>query len=156
MASADFLLVLQTILCASVKITLHSGHSQEDYRRNCDAQGTPLVSVLLKDLPVASITEIDILLRLCRFDHILQTGRKFLAQVRDAENTPLLSVLLEGLPGAGKTALAASLAAEAGYPYTKIISAEALVNLSETNKCYKITKVGPELVCFVWLARQLC
>jgi vesicle-fusing ATPase len=75
-----------------------------------------------------------------RFQHILSTGRKFLAQVRDSENTPLLSVLMEGQPGAGKTALAASLAAEAGYPYTKLISAESLVNLSESAKCYKITK----------------
>jgi hypothetical protein len=47
---------------------------------------------------------------------------------------------MEGQPGAGKTALAASLAAEAGYPYTKLISAESLVNLSESAKCYKITK----------------
>eukprot|EP00285_Hemiselmis_virescens_P016995 CAMPEP_0173380742 /NCGR_PEP_ID=MMETSP1356-20130122/3373_1 /TAXON_ID=77927 ORGANISM="Hemiselmis virescens, Strain PCC157" /NCGR_SAMPLE_ID=MMETSP1356 /ASSEMBLY_ACC=CAM_ASM_000847 /LENGTH=739 /DNA_ID=CAMNT_0014334443 /DNA_START=165 /DNA_END=2384 /DNA_ORIENTATION=- len=75
-----------------------------------------------------------------RFAHILATGRKFLAQVRDSDNTPLLSVLVEGLPGAGKTALAASLAAEAEYPYTKLISAESLVNLSESAKCYKITK----------------
>mmetsp|Transcript_33024 Transcript_33024/g.77233 ORF Transcript_33024/g.77233 Transcript_33024/m.77233 type:complete len:741 (-) Transcript_33024:143-2365(-) len=75
-----------------------------------------------------------------RFAHIIATGRKFLGQVRDSDNTPLLSVLVEGLPGAGKTALAASLAAEAGYPYTKLISAESLVNLSESAKCYKITK----------------
>lgn len=75
-----------------------------------------------------------------RFSKLLETGRKFLSQVRESDRTPLLSILLEGAPGAGKTALAAFLAKEAAYPYTKLISAEGLVNLSEVARCNKITQ----------------
>ena len=40
--------------------------------------------------------------------------------MRTGENTPLISVLLEGPAGAGKTAMAASVAIESGFPFVKV------------------------------------
>eukprot|EP01117_Protostelium_nocturnum_P005980 TRINITY_DN214_c0_g1_i1.p1 TRINITY_DN214_c0_g1~~TRINITY_DN214_c0_g1_i1.p1 ORF type:complete len:740 (-),score=187.89 TRINITY_DN214_c0_g1_i1:138-2357(-) len=62
-------------------------------------------------------------------------------QVRNSSRTPLVSLLLEGPPGSGKTALAAKVASESGFPYVKMISAENLVGYSESGKCTKIAKV---------------
>lgn len=50
-----------------------------------------------------------------------------LLQVATSDKTPLLSVLLEGPVGAGKSALAASLALESGFPYIKVIGPEQMV-----------------------------
>lgn len=75
------------------------------------------------------------------FTKVLETGRNFVQQVKNSDRTPLVSVLLEGSVGSGKTALAATLAMESGFPFAKIISPEELVNYSEAGKCAKIGKV---------------
>ena len=55
-----------------------------------------------------------------RYGHLLSSSRTLVEQVRTGENTPLISVLLEGPAGAGKTAMAASLAIESGFPFVKV------------------------------------
>lgn len=62
-------------------------------------------------------------------------------QVRSSDNTPLVTCLLEGPAGTGKTALAATLAIESGFPFVKVVSAEAMVGYSEQAKCSQIAKV---------------
>ena len=42
----------------------------------------------------------------------------------------LVSILLEGAPNAGKTALAAQLAINSGFPFVKICSPEDMVRLN--------------------------
>ena len=63
------------------------------------------------------------------------------AQARSSANTPLVTCLLEGPAGTGKTALAATLAIESGFPFVKVLSAEAMVGYSEQAKCSQIAKV---------------
>ena len=62
-------------------------------------------------------------------------------QARSSANTPLVTCLLEGPAGTGKTALAATLAIESGFPFVKVLSAEAMVGYSESAKCSQIAKV---------------
>ncbi len=76
-----------------------------------------------------------------RFQRLLSSCRTLVKQVETGEATPLLTCLLEGPPGAGKTALAATLAAESGFPFVKLVSAEALVGHSEAAKCAALKKV---------------
>ncbi|EFN58861.1 hypothetical protein CHLNCDRAFT_29882 [Chlorella variabilis] len=74
-----------------------------------------------------------------RYQHLLSSCRTL--QARSSENTPLVTCLLEGPAGTGKTALAASLAIESGFPFVKVVSAEAMVGYSEQAKCSQIAKV---------------
>jgi len=46
-----------------------------------------------------------------------------------------------GEPGCGKTALAAKLAKDSGFPYVKLITPEDMVGRGESVKCAKIHKV---------------
>ena len=63
------------------------------------------------------------------------------AQVRTSEQTPLLTCLLEGPGGAGKTALAATLGLDSGFPFVKVISSDNMVGFSEAAKAQAIAKV---------------
>jgi len=71
---------------------------------------------------------------------ILDAGKMFAQQVLKSARTPVMSVLLEGPPGCGKTALAAKMATDSGFPYVKLLSPEVLVGYSEVGKCTKIAK----------------
>jgi len=62
-------------------------------------------------------------------------------QVKTSDRTSILPVLLEGDAGSGKTALVANLAIEESFPFTKFISPEKLVGLSEGQRVARIQQV---------------
>ena len=73
--------------------------------------------------------------------NILDEGHLFAEQVRQSGSTPLVSVLLHGPPGSGKTALAAKMALDSGFPYIKLISPESMVGFNEMMKVQHISKI---------------
>lgn len=74
-------------------------------------------------------------------NEILKEGELFVKQVSQANSTPLFSVLLHGPPASGKTALAAKIALDSGFPFIKLISPEDMVGFSESAKVQHISKV---------------
>lgn len=58
--------------------------------------------------------------------------------VRSSEKTPIMSVLLRGPTACGKTAIAAKVAVESGYPFVRMISADEMIGMSEMGKCAMI------------------
>ena len=74
-------------------------------------------------------------------ESILKDGRLFTNLVRESQTTSLLSVLLHGPPGSGKTALAAAIAKESGFPFIKLVSAENMVGFNEMSKIQYLNKV---------------
>jgi vesicle-fusing ATPase len=72
---------------------------------------------------------------------IMREGELFVKQVGQAEATPLFSVLLHGPPGSGKTALAARIAIDSGFPFIKLISPEDMVGFSEPAKISHISRI---------------
>jgi vesicle-fusing ATPase len=75
------------------------------------------------------------------FVKLARTGATLVEQVRNSDHTPLLSVLLEGSVGSGKTALAAKIALDSKFPYTKVISPDNFVGFNEAGKCQAINKI---------------
>jgi vesicle-fusing ATPase len=76
-----------------------------------------------------------------RFDGMIASARRFMGQLQASSRTAILSVLLEGRAGSGKTAVAAWLALNGGFPYVKMISPESLLGLGEAGKIARITKI---------------
>ncbi|PYH89462.1 putative vesicular fusion ATPase [Aspergillus ellipticus CBS 707.79] len=74
-------------------------------------------------------------------NEILKEGQLFVKQVGNAESTPLFSVLLHGPTASGKTALAARIAIDSGFPFIKLISPEDMVGFSEMAKVQHISKI---------------
>ena len=74
-------------------------------------------------------------------ENILKDGRLFVDLVKNSATTSLLSVLLHGPPGSGKTALAAKIAQDSGFPFIKLVSAENMVGFSEMAKIQYLNKV---------------
>jgi vesicle-fusing ATPase len=72
---------------------------------------------------------------------IVNEGALFVQQVKNSTSEPLLSVLLHGPPGAGKTALAARIAIDSGFPFIKLVSPENMVGFSEAAKVQYLNKV---------------
>ncbi|ETI25498.1 hypothetical protein G647_02271 [Cladophialophora carrionii CBS 160.54] len=72
---------------------------------------------------------------------VLEEGNLFVEQVRNPESTPLFSVCLHGPPGCGKTALAAKIAIDSGYPFIKLISNKDTLEMSESQKIGYLSKV---------------
>lgn len=75
-------------------------------------------------------------------DSILRDGMINVEAVRDLEQLNLLSVLLHGPEGSGKTAMAAHIAIQSGFPFVKTITAEMLIGCrDEVGKKDMIHKV---------------
>lgn len=76
-----------------------------------------------------------------RYEQLVSSCKTLVKQVETSDTTPLITALLEGPPGSGKSALAATVALESGFPLVKVVSAEAMVGMSEPAKCQYIAKV---------------
>jgi len=72
---------------------------------------------------------------------VLDDGHLLIQQAASQDGPGLVSMLLEGAPNAGKTALAAKLADESGFPFIKICSPDDMVGFTESAKCMKIAKI---------------
>ncbi|EXJ53430.1 vesicle-fusing ATPase [Cladophialophora psammophila CBS 110553] len=72
---------------------------------------------------------------------VLDEGKLFVEQVRNPKSTPLFSVCLHGPPGCGKTALAAKIAIDSGYPFIKLISNKDTLEMSESQKISYLSRV---------------
>ncbi|XP_071509886.1 vesicle-fusing ATPase-like [Diadema antillarum] len=72
---------------------------------------------------------------------VLDDGALVVRQTKASDRVPLASMLMAGRPGSGKTALAARLALESGFPFIKICSPEDMVGFSESAKCQAIKKI---------------
>lgn len=74
------------------------------------------------------------------FDLLMGNLDRLVEQVRVSDRTPLMSVLLKGSPASGKTAIAAKVAVDSGYPFVRMISADEMIGHSESSKCQIIHK----------------
>jgi vesicle-fusing ATPase len=74
------------------------------------------------------------------FDMLMGTLERLVEQVRTSERTPLMSVLLHGPAAAGKTAIAAKVAVDSGYPFVRMITADEMIGYSDTSKSQMIHK----------------
>ncbi|OAP56513.1 hypothetical protein AYL99_09692 [Fonsecaea erecta] len=72
---------------------------------------------------------------------VLEEGKLFVEQVRNPDSTPLFAVCLHGPPGCGKTALAAKIAIDSGYPFIKLVSNKDTLEMSESQKISYLSKV---------------
>lgn len=75
------------------------------------------------------------------FDMLHSSLQRLVDQVRVSTKTPLLSVLLHGSRATGKTALAARLAVDSGFPFVRMISADEMIGHSDVSKSQMIHKV---------------
>jgi len=75
-----------------------------------------------------------------QFEELYDSGKLFIQQVQNSLKTPQISILLSGKPGSGKTALAAKLALDSGFPFVKLLSPEDFVGYTEIARVAKINK----------------
>ncbi|KAL6927147.1 transport between ER and Golgi ATPase protein [Hanseniaspora valbyensis] len=69
-----------------------------------------------------------------KIDDILKNGSRYVKQVSASEKTRLISLLFHGGSGSGKTALAASIALQSGFPFVRMISPEDTTGMNEQAK----------------------
>ena len=75
------------------------------------------------------------------FDDFWITLKRLMKQTETSARTPLMSVLLEGNVSTGKTAVAAKLCFESGFPFVRMISADTMIGYSEAQKCQMLLRV---------------
>lgn len=71
---------------------------------------------------------------------IEESGRLFMNKIQRPEGSSLLTVLLHGPPGSGKTAMAAKLAMDSGFPFIKLLSPEDMVGFNDMMKVQHLEK----------------
>jgi vesicle-fusing ATPase len=76
-----------------------------------------------------------------KFTTLYDDCKALVENLRNSETNSLLSVLLSGERGVGKTAFAAKIALDSGFPFVKMITPEDFVGYSETGKLSKIAKI---------------
>eukprot|EP00526_Cylindrotheca_closterium_P007020 CAMPEP_0113613192 /NCGR_PEP_ID=MMETSP0017_2-20120614/6510_1 /TAXON_ID=2856 /ORGANISM="Cylindrotheca closterium" /LENGTH=752 /DNA_ID=CAMNT_0000522293 /DNA_START=75 /DNA_END=2333 /DNA_ORIENTATION=+ /assembly_acc=CAM_ASM_000147 len=74
------------------------------------------------------------------FDLLMGNLERLVEQVRVSDRTPLMSVMLKGPSSSGKTAIAAKLAVDSGFPFVRMISADEMIGYSDSSKCQQIHK----------------
>lgn len=74
-------------------------------------------------------------------DGILNEASLIVKQVQEPESTPLFSTILYGPPGSGKTALAAKIALDSGYPLIKMCSPDNMVGFNESMKIEHMRRI---------------
>lgn len=72
---------------------------------------------------------------------ILDEGASYAKAASLDTRNNLVSVLVHGEAGAGKTALAARIAQQSGFPFIKILSLQTLMGMSEQACIYRLTQV---------------
>jgi vesicle-fusing ATPase len=72
---------------------------------------------------------------------VLDDGALLIQQAASQDGPGLVSIMLEGGPNAGKTALAAQLANNSGFPFVKVCSPDDMVGFTESAKCSMIRKI---------------
>ena len=72
---------------------------------------------------------------------VIDDGALLIQQAASNDGPGLVSIMLEGAPNSGKTALAAHLAVNSGFPFVKICSPEDMVGFTESAKCATIRKI---------------
>jgi len=85
---------------------------------------------------------------------ILEEGQLRINQTINSEMTPLVTILLEGKPNCGKTALAAKIAMNSGFPFLKFCTPQSMISFSEIAKGEAVKKIfndayKSELSCVV-------
>lgn len=75
------------------------------------------------------------------FARMMDTLKKFAAQVQKSDRTPLVTCLLSGDVGCGKTSVALEIALGQDFPFVKLINPSMLVAYPENIRCEKIAKV---------------
>ena len=72
--------------------------------------------------------------------NILKEGRLIVKQVQHG-NTQMFTSVLHGPPGSGKTALAAKIALDSGFPFVKLCSPNNMVGFNESMKVSHIQRI---------------
>lgn len=76
-----------------------------------------------------------------QFQRCWNALQKVVKQVHNSCRTSIVTVLLEGERGTGKTAMAAKLASESDFGFVRMISADTMIGMNETQVCTAIHKV---------------
>lgn len=69
------------------------------------------------------------------FTDLYTSLERMVRQVHESQKTPLLSVLLEGASATGKSALAAKVCVESGFPLVRVISPDSFIGMHDAQKC---------------------
>lgn len=76
-----------------------------------------------------------------RFEEFWNILNKLVVQAKTSKWAHLMTILLHGKDGSGKTAIAAKLLVDSKYPFVRMISADAMIGLSEQQKCARIHEI---------------
>ncbi|KAF2863016.1 AAA-domain-containing protein [Piedraia hortae CBS 480.64] len=74
-----------------------------------------------------------------QIDSILEYGRELVQQVRTGKMR-LLTAILYGPPGSGKTALAAQIAMESGFPFIRMVSRYDVSSMNDAERVQHLTR----------------